>query len=129
PPARRGTPTGSAGPGSGRRSRAGERYGSDPAGVQRLALGVSGGALDADDGLLGELLQRPGAGVGAGGADARDDRVDQVLDAGAVRVQEHAGGGDPLLEQRLAGAVVGRLLRGAVAHGTRGGHAEGLLVG
>ena len=59
--------------------------------------------------------RRAGARVGAGGADARDDRVDQVLHARAGRVEEHPRGGDALLEQRLAGPVVRRLLDGAVA--------------
>src|SRR3954466_7585715 len=111
-----------------RSSRSFSTSASAPAGVERLALRVPGGALDADDGLLGELLEGVGARVGAGGADARDDRVDQVLDARTGRVEEHPGRRDALLEQRLAGPVVPRLLRRTVAHRTRRRHAERLLV-
>ena len=52
---------------------------------------------------LGELLEVGGAGVRAGRADPGDDRVDEVLDARALGVQEHPPAGDALLEQAPCG--------------------------
>src|SRR5690606_17284326 len=51
-----------------------------------------------------------------------------VLDARALRVQVHPGGGDALLVERLAGTVERRARRGAGRHGASRGHAEALLV-
>src|SRR3954469_18638691 len=48
-----------------------------PGGVERSALGVARGALDAHDGALVKLRQAAGAGVGAGAAETRDDAVDE----------------------------------------------------
>ena len=45
------------------------------------------------------------AGVGAGRADPGADLVDEVLDAGPRRVEEHPRGGDALLVEPLAGPV------------------------
>ena len=59
--------------------------------MQGPAFVVAGSGLDADDRLVGELLQGARAGVGAGAAHARDDEVDQVLYAGAGRVQGAGG--------------------------------------
>ncbi len=66
--------------------------------------------------------------VRAGAAYPGDDLVDQVLDAGAGRVQVHPGGGDALLEHRLAGPVVRAVLGGSGADRPRRGHPEALLV-
>ena len=60
-----------------------------PAARQRCALGVPGRGLDAHDGLRVEVLQRGRAGVRARRAQARADRVEQVLDARGGRVQPH----------------------------------------
>ena len=54
-------------------------------------------------GALGELLEVVGAGVGAGGADAGADLVDEVLDARPLGVEEHPRGGDALLVERPCG--------------------------
>src|SRR5690606_38457979 len=99
-----------------------------PAGVQRHAFRVAGGALDADDGPFVQFLQVGRSRVGAGGAEPGHDGVDLVLYAGPARVEVHARGGDALLEQRLPGPVEGAVLGGAEADGARGGHAVVLLV-
>src|SRR4051812_20348415 len=98
-----------------------------PGGEERLALGVAGGALDADDGPLVQLFERPRAGIAARAAQPGDDVVDEVLDAGTLRVEVHARRRDAFLEQRLARAVEARLPLGAAADGTCRGHAERLL--
>src|SRR3954447_7234279 len=93
--------------------------GRSPAGRERAALLETGAGLHADDGALGELLQGGRARVGAGAAHARRDVVEQVLDAGSLRVEVHPRGRDPLLEERLARAVEAAVTRGPGGHGTR----------
>src|SRR4051812_49968247 len=88
-----------------------------PAGGQRTTFREPGGRLHPEDGALVELLQRAGPGVGARRADAGTDRVQQVFDAGASRVERHARGRDALLEQALAGAVEGVVRARAGADG------------
>ena len=70
-----------------------------------------------------------GAGVGAGRAHPGADLVDEVLDAGAVRVEVHPRRRDALLVEALAGPVVRRVRAGAVRHRAGRGHPEGHLVG
>ncbi len=72
--------------------------------------------------------ERRGAGVGARGAHARADLVDEVLDAGAGRVEVHPRGRDALLVEPLPGPVVRRLGGGPVGDGAGRGHPEGDLV-
>src|SRR5687767_8696371 len=91
-------------------------------------LVVAGRALDADDGAGVELPDGPCARVGERAAYAGDDLVEDVLDAGALGVEEHPARGDALLEERRAGPVEGGQLPGAVLDGPRGRHTEGLLV-
>src|SRR4051794_5920828 len=103
--------------------------GRSPAGRERAALLETGAGLHADDGALGELLQGGRARVGAGAAHARRDVVEQVLDAGSLRVEVHPRGRDPLLEERFARAVEAAVTRGPGGHGTRRRHPVALLVG
>ena len=75
-------------------------------------------------------VERGGAGVGAGGAHARADLVDQVLDAGAGRVEVHPR--RTRCPPRRAPCGPGRTpTRSTVrlAHRAGRGHPEGLLVG
>lgn len=60
-----------------------------PPGRQRPALGIAGRRLHPDHRTLGELGEVVGAGVRAGRPDPGADLVDEVLDPGARRVQEH----------------------------------------
>src|SRR3954462_2993188 len=92
-------------------------HGRSPADVQRLALRVARGALHADQRPIVELLQRPRARVGTGAPEPGDDRVQQVLDTGRLRVDIHPRGRDPLLEQRLARTVERGVLGGPQAYG------------
>src|ERR1700744_1451055 len=63
------------------------RWAALPARGQGHSLGVAGGALQADNRALVQLVPVAGASVGAGAAQPGGDRVDQVLDAGTLRVQ------------------------------------------
>src|SRR5690606_9881788 len=101
---------------------------SAPGARDRAPLGIAGCALQPDHGAVAELVRSRSARVGEGGADARGDLVEQVLDTALALGEVHAGGGDALLEQALAGAGEGVLVGGAVRDGALGGHAEGLLV-
>src|SRR4051794_14681448 len=83
-----------------------------PADVERLALGVAGGALHADDGSLVELLERSCPGIAAFAAQAGNDAVDEILDAGAFRIEIHPRGRDAFLEQPLARPVEGAVSLG-----------------
>ena len=94
----------------------------------RGALGEARRGLDADDGAIGELVERAGARVGAGRADARADPVEHVLHARALRVQPLARRRDALLEQRLARPVEAAVAAGAGADRALGRHPERLLV-
>src|SRR5699024_6049265 len=117
---------------------AGSRRGRTPASVRRAAsapgagdgasLVVAGRALQADHGPLPELGRVGGTCIRVRGADPGGDLVEQVLDPAAALGEEHARGGDALLEQSLAGAGEGVLVRGAVRDRALGGHAEGCLV-
>src|ERR1700755_2620822 len=95
---------------------------------QRPALPVAGRAMHAEHRALVQLLDRAGAGVGAGRADAGDDPVDQVLDAGALGVQVHPRRAEPLLAEARPRALEPRLARRPRLDRPRGGHAERLLV-
>src|SRR5215211_7111755 len=101
---------------------------SQPAGLEGFALGVAGGGLDADDGALVELLEVGGPDVRAGAADAGDDRVEQVLDARAFRVEVHPSGRDSLAEEALPSPLEGRVVGRPRPDRTRGRHPEALLV-
>ena len=70
-----------------------------------MALGETGGRLDSEDRLLVQFGQVGRPDVGAGAAHPRRDVVEQILDAAAFGIQRHPGGGDALLEQRLAGPL------------------------
>ena len=94
----------------------------------RGALGEARGRLDADDGAVGELVERAGTRVRARGADARADPVEHVLDTGPLRVEPLARRRDALLEQRLAGPVEAAVAAGAGADRALGRHPERLLV-
>src|SRR6185369_9311222 len=76
-----------------------------PADVQRAAFRESGSALHSDDGAASELAEVCRPHVCTGGAHAGHDLVDEVLDPGTERIEEHPAGGDPLFEQRLAGSL------------------------
>src|SRR3954452_22334667 len=60
-----------------------------PAPGERATLVEAGRGLDPHDGSVVELLEAAGAGVGARRADACTDLVDEVLDAGAIRLEVH----------------------------------------
>src|SRR4051794_12272375 len=98
-----------------------------PGGRDGPALVEARGRLDADDRALVQLVDAARARVRAGAAHTGDDLVDQVLDAGTLRVQVHLGRGDALLEHRLAGPVEFRVVGGAGADRAGRGHAEVLL--
>ena len=57
--------------------------------VEGLAFVVARCAPDADYSALVELRDRPGTSIGRGRTYAGDDLVDEVLDTGTVRLQEH----------------------------------------
>src|SRR5262245_34863686 len=80
-------------------------YPRSPAGIERTTLRVSGGRLHTDERSLVELLERVRTGVGARRPDARGDRVDQVLDSRAQRIEILPATRDAFFEQRLAGAL------------------------
>src|SRR5690606_38978161 len=84
---------------------------SAPGARDRAPLGIAGCALQPDHGAVAELVRSRSARVGEGGADARGDLVEQVLDTALALGEVHAGGGDALLEQALAGAGEGVLVR------------------
>src|SRR5699024_2395198 len=102
--------------------------GSAPGARDRAALVVPGRPLQPDHRTLAELLRAGRACVGVGGADPGGDVVEQVLDPSPALGEVHARGGDALLEQSLAGAGEGVLVRGSVGDRPLGGHTEGLLV-
>ena len=99
-----------------------------PATRQGVSLGEAGRGLHTERRALVELLERRGAGVGAGRAHAGADAVEQVLHARALGVELHARGRDALLEQPLAGAVERRVAARAGGDGALRRHAERLLV-
>src|SRR4029079_18906499 len=100
-----------------------------PAAGQGLSLVVPGPGLHSDDRTLVQLLEGPGADVGAGAAHAGGDLVEQVLDAGAGRVDQHPRARDALLEQALARPVEGTVVAAPGGHCAGRRHAEALLVG
>src|SRR5215218_9302750 len=102
--------------------------GRSPARRQRAALLVAGRALHPQHRALVQLVDAARPGVGAGRADTGHDPVDQVLDAGAGRVEVHPGGADALLEQPGPGAVEAALRGGAGPDRAGRGHPEALLV-
>src|SRR5690625_5025739 len=73
-----------------------------PARGDGAPLLVAGRRLHAHDCTLRELLEGAGTRIGARRADAGGDLVEQVLDAGPLRVDGHASRGDALFEQPLA---------------------------
>src|SRR5699024_9552933 len=91
-----------------------------PAGREGAPLREARRRLDAEYGVVPQLVQRAGAGVGAGAAHAGADVVDDVLDAGALGVQAHPRGGDALFELRLQRAVERVTAAGAGLHCTLG---------
>jgi hypothetical protein len=67
--------------------------------VERTTFGEARGGLDADDRTLMELFDGASTRVGAGTADASDDRVDEVLNAGSVGFEVEATGANALFEE------------------------------
>src|SRR5699024_7926212 len=112
----------------GRGTRAVRGAPSAPGAGDGPSLVVPGGALQTYQGTLPGPGRVGGTCVGVRGADPGGDLVEQVLHSPAALGEEHARGGDSLLEQSLAGAGEGVLVRCAVRDCALGGHAEGLLV-
>src|SRR3954447_7821526 len=109
------------------RERAVPRKRALPAEVQRLALGVAGGALYPHHRTLVQLADGSGSGIGARAAHAGHEAIEQVLDARPLVVEVHPGRRDPLFEQRLAGAVESCVPLGTATHRPCRGHPERLL--
>src|SRR3954451_125768 len=110
------------------RTRPAVLYRLSPAGRQRPALLVAGGALHPQHRPLVQLVDRAGPGVGARGPDAGHDAVDEVLDARPGGVQVHPGRADALFEQPGAGPLEPGGPAGACLHRAGRGHPEALLV-
>ena len=71
------------------------------------------------------LRQRTGSGVGARGADAGTDLVDQILHSRPNGIEIHPRRGDALLIEALAGSIERRFSRRPVGDRPRRGHPEG----
>src|SRR5262245_50519976 len=101
-----------------RGSRAAERLTSfDPVRRPRPALVEARLALDAHDRALVQLVDRRRAGVRARRPNPREDRVDQVLDAGLGGVEVEAGGADPFVEHFPARLIERAFEARPLAHG------------
>ncbi|NCV97115.1 MAG: hypothetical protein EBW27_03855 [Acidimicrobiia bacterium] len=89
-----------------------------PTGVNRATLVIARCTLHANHRSLVEIGDRSGTRIGARRAHASHDLVDDVFDAGSLRVEIHARGADSLFEQFLTGAIDRSFAAGAVTHGT-----------
>jgi len=100
-----------------------------PALVEGPSLGESRCSLDPHDGTLVELLDRSGAGVGAGAAHPCHDRINEVLDTGSIGFEVEPAGTDAFLEEGSAGSLDRRFIMcRSVDDGSSRRHAEVLLV-